>query len=55
MLQNQFSEFILLIKKARDNALKTVNTELINLYWQVGKYISKRGEAKEWGQSVVRD
>ena len=55
MLQNQFSEIILLIKKARYNALKTEHTELINLYWQVGAYISKRVEAKEWGQSVVRD
>ncbi len=52
-LEKQFTEVIQLIKKARYKALKTVNTELINLYWQVGEYISKRIAAEQWGKSVV--
>ncbi len=31
--QQQFSEVIGLIKQAQLKALKSVNTELINLYW----------------------
>ncbi|MFN7094424.1 MAG: DUF1016 N-terminal domain-containing protein [Burkholderiales bacterium] len=29
-----------LISQARERALRSVNKELINLYWQIGHYIS---------------
>ncbi len=48
-----FQEIVQLIRKARYNALKSVNIELINLYWQVGEHISKRVENTEWGMGVV--
>jgi predicted nuclease of restriction endonuclease-like (RecB) superfamily len=53
-LNKQFSEVIGLIHQARNNALKMVNIELINLYWKIGEHISKRIESAEWGQSVVQ-
>ena len=31
----QFLEVVGIIKKARYNAVKSVNTELINLYWNI--------------------
>lgn len=43
-----------LIKQSRNNALKAVNSELINLYWTIGAYISNKVELSEWGQSVVK-
>lgn len=46
MLQNQFIDILNLIKKSRFKALKTVNTELIDLYWNVGEYISQRLESE---------
>src|SRR5689334_12358436 len=55
MLQKKFADIVLLIKQARTNAIKSVNTELINLYWNIGEYISKRVESAEWGQSVVKE
>lgn len=55
MLQKQFVEIIQLIKQARSRAIKSVNTELINLYWNIGEYISKRVENAEWGQSIVKE
>jgi predicted nuclease of restriction endonuclease-like (RecB) superfamily len=55
MLQKRFSEIIILIKNARSKALKSVNQELINLYWDIGKYIYHRVESSEWGQSVVKE
>ncbi len=33
--------------------MKAVNTELINLYWQVGEYISRRIAATSWGEKTV--
>ncbi len=55
MLQIQFADIILLIKEARANSLKAVNTELINLYWQIGEYISKRVTEANWGDKTVED
>jgi predicted nuclease of restriction endonuclease-like (RecB) superfamily len=54
MLQEQFSEVIRLIKQARHSAMKSVNTELINLYWNIGEYIGKQVENSGWGESVIQ-
>jgi len=48
-----FAEVVGLIAAARQRAFQTVNTTLIDLYWQVGEYISRKIEAAEWGDSVV--
>lgn len=53
MSKKQFGELVQIIKNARNKAIQTVNTELIQLYWQVGEYISRRIEKAEWGESVV--
>ena len=37
----EFAEVVKLIKKSRFAAMQAVNSELINLYRQIGKYISK--------------
>lgn len=51
--EKQFAEVVLLIKQARANAYKAVNTELINCYWQVGEYISKRIALAIWGDKAI--
>ena len=48
-----FSEVVRLIAASRERALQAVNTELIDLYWQVGATISRKIEAAEWGDGVV--
>ena len=53
-MQQQFTEVISLIKSARYNAFKAVNTELINLYWDIGSYISQRTKSEGWGKSTVQ-
>ena len=42
-----------LIERARERAYQAVNTELIDLYWQVGEYISRKLETAAWGEGVV--
>lgn len=54
-MQSQFSEIIALIKQARANSFKAVNTELINLYWQVGQYISVQVANASWGDKTVEE
>lgn len=54
-MDNHFTDIIQLIKQSRTNAIKAVNAELINLYWNIGEYISKKIEQSEWGDSVVTE
>ena len=51
----RFTDIIQLIKQSRTNAIRAVNAELINLYWNIGEYISKKIEQSEWGDSIVKD
>jgi predicted nuclease of restriction endonuclease-like (RecB) superfamily len=48
-----FAEVVGLIAAARQRAFQAVNTTLIDLYWQVGEYISRKIETAEWGEGVV--
>jgi len=54
-MDNRFSGIIDLIQQARIKALRSVNAELINLYWNVGEYIFNKVENAEWGVSVVSE
>ncbi len=52
-MDKRFNDIIQLIKNSQASALRVVNSELINLYWSIGEYISKKLEFAEWGDSVV--
>lgn len=54
-MDKRFTDILELIKNSRNNAIRIVNAELINLYWNIGEYISKKVEQSEWGQSVVKE
>ena len=43
-----------LIQEKQYNVLKTVNTETINLYWEIGEEIYKQQQEKGWGKSIVQ-
>lgn len=42
-----------MIRKARYDAMRNVNAELIRLYWSIGEYISNKIRSAEWGDAVV--
>ena len=48
-----FADIVGLIAAARQRAFQAVNTTLIDLYWQVGEYISRKIETAERGEGVV--
>ena len=43
------------IRSAQYEALKAVNKEMINLYWEIGKRITEQQKALGWGRSVVEN
>jgi predicted nuclease of restriction endonuclease-like (RecB) superfamily len=52
---NAFDEVITIIDNARESAFRAVNRELINMYWDIGEYVSRRVSEGGWGKSVVKD
>jgi predicted nuclease of restriction endonuclease-like (RecB) superfamily len=52
-MNNRLTDIIQLIKHSRTTAIRAVNAELINLYWNIGEHICKKIEQAEWGDSVV--
>jgi len=52
---SNFNSILTLIKTAKDRIVKTVNTEIIDLYWQIGKEISEKAQNGGWGKSVVEE
>jgi len=47
------NKIITMIEQARQNALKSVNAELIKLYWNVGEYLSVESSNSSWGDSFI--
>ena len=48
-----FGEIASLIAAARQRAVQAVNSQLIELYWQVGAIISRKIGSAEWGDGVI--
>lgn len=41
------------VRAARVTALRTVNTQLIELYWSIGKTVLERQQVEQWGSGVM--
>ena len=52
--QTAFEEIVGLIEQSRLRAAQAVNTTLIELYWSVGKYISRKIQLAGWGKGTVQ-
>ena len=53
--KEEFTDIFKMIKSSPNNVLMSVNTELINLYWGIGKYIDEKVEKLIWRKSVVTE
>ena len=51
--EQSFAEVVEMIQATRGRALAAVNTALVDLYWRVGEYISRKLETAAWGEGVV--
>ena len=54
-LEKDFSEVLSLIQRTRANTIKSINYELIKLYWNIGKYIKSKIESAKWGDKIVEE
>lgn len=53
-LESQFKEIVSIIHDARDKVYHVANVALIDLYWNIGKYLSDRISASSWGDGIIR-
>jgi hypothetical protein len=47
------NKIVEMIEQARQNALQSVNAELIRLYWNVGEYLSGESAKTAWGDAFI--
>ncbi|MCL2299431.1 MAG: DUF1016 N-terminal domain-containing protein [Firmicutes bacterium] len=52
---NDFAALLSIIERARENAYRAVNRELISMYWEVGQQVSEKVCDGGWGKSVVKE
>jgi len=53
--KQDFSFVLSTIKQAQKKVYKQVNKALLELYWQVGKYVSEKVASEQWGKSIIED
>ena len=41
-LENNYNETSILIKTAKNNVIKSINSQLVVLYWKIGEYVNNR-------------
>lgn len=51
----QFQSVQKYIQTAKRKAHKAINTALIDLYWNIGAFVSNKIQTSEWGKSVVQE
>jgi len=52
---SSFEEIISIIDRSREKVFRSVNRELIEMYWKIGRYISEKVKTDKWGKSVVKE
>ena len=51
--QQHFSEILQQIQSAKQQAVQQVNSVLVELYWNIGEYISEKVKLADWGKNTV--
>ena len=54
-LTPNFTEIISIIEKAKTKIYKAVNNGLIDMYWEVGEYISLKVAENDWGEGTIQE
>lgn len=53
--KKDFQIVLAMIKEARTKVAKVINNELIDLYWNIGEYISSKSDKDGWGSGTVQN
>ncbi|MCP4156086.1 MAG: DUF1016 domain-containing protein [bacterium] len=53
--EKDFTEVLKLIQRGRSRTFSAINVTLIETYWAVGSYLSRKVAEAEWGKGVVKE
>ena len=53
--KDDFSDILHQIQSSKQKAYAQVNATLVELYWNIGKYISIKVKEKNWGKNTVKN
>lgn len=53
--KDSFEEINKRIETAKYNAMRAVNSELLDLYWHIGEMLSQKVSTENWGNSVIEE
>lgn len=54
-IERQFEAILQMITAAKEKVVFAVNKELIELYWNIGQYISEQVNSSDWGKGIVNN
>lgn len=54
-LDTAISELVTMFEAAKGRAWSAVNSEMVSLYWNVGKWLSSKMASAEWGDGTIRN
>ena len=55
IISKDFQKILNLINDSRTKALKQINSSMVVLYWNIGKYLSNKVRIENWGKSVIKE
>ncbi len=55
LAQSGFDDVVAMINAARIRAAQTVNTVIIDLYWNIGEHLSRKIRSDGWGKGIVQE
>jgi predicted nuclease of restriction endonuclease-like (RecB) superfamily len=53
--KSAFEEIATIIDRSRERLFRSVNRELIDMYWEIGRYISEKAKTDKWEKSIVKE
>jgi len=51
----EYDEIITIIERARENAFRAVNREIISMYWKIGTYVSDKVKNAGFKKAIVKE
>jgi len=54
-ISSSFEEIVNIIDRSRERVFRAINRELIEMYWEIGRYVSEKVKTDKWGKSVVKE
>jgi len=52
---SQFQDVLTQIQTAKQQAFQQVNQALVQLYWEIGRYVSQQVISAQWGKGTVKE